>query len=261
VIRPPAVIRPGVKFIDFLLVCGSFLGALAIYNTLFRAGLGLYGMLAGSAISIGAFWVAIELRQSDRSENAASWWIIFIELFCVGTGANLVLHSLFIYAFFIRRTPLLISLGGLLAATLLTLHARWNARNKDAKKRFIALGFDEITRQVMEGIGQPLLGIVADTPAEAPCGVPWLGNFSELEEVLKTYRPTNIVVEMKQWSRRISPSLLLDCRRSGVGVEGAPQLYEKVFHRVCCQSLRPGGLDPFLKASNAPASSTSPSVC
>jgi lipopolysaccharide/colanic/teichoic acid biosynthesis glycosyltransferase len=231
------------RIVGFLLICVSFLFALLVYSWLFLGGLGPYGMLGGSAISIIAFWVAVELRNGGRAEpGSGSWWVVFIEQFCVGTGANLLLHSVFTYALSVRRTPILITLGGLFAAASTTLYARFNARKGEEGKRFLLLGFDSITARVIGALRQPLIGVIAASPHAVPSGLPYLGGFSEFEKVLAECQPTNIVVEMREWSQHINPTLLLNCRLAGVQIEGAPDLYERLFNRVCCERLRPGDL-------------------
>ena len=56
------------RIISFLLICASFLLALLLYNP-FLGGLGPRGMLGGSAISILAFWIAVELRNGGHPEH------------------------------------------------------------------------------------------------------------------------------------------------------------------------------------------------
>lgn len=239
--RKPAM-KAHEKIVSFLLICASFLLALLLYNP-FLGGLGPRGMLAGSAISILAFWIAVELRNGGPAEpGTGSWWVVFIEQFSIGTGANLLLHALFTYTLFIRRTPILITLGGLFAAASTTLYARWNTGKGEAGRRFLLLGFDQITEQVIRATRQPLIGIISAGPGDAPAEFPWLGGFGEFEAILAKHRPTNIVVEMRQWRRRVDPTLLLRCRLDGVTIEGAPEAYERLFNRVCCQRLRPGDL-------------------
>lgn len=222
-----------------MLIGTGFLAALLIYNTLLGGGLGPKGMLAGSGASILAFWIAAELRSGTR-ESATSWWIVFVEQFCLGTGANLLLHAVLTYVLFVRRTPILVTLGGLLASALLTLYGRWNAGREN--RRYLMLGFDSISHTVAAAIPHPIVGTVASDAAQLPSGMRWLGGFDQLDSILREYRPTDIVVEMKGWSSRILPATLLNCRLAGVDVIGAPSLYEQLFGRVCCQRLRPGDL-------------------
>ncbi len=81
------------RIINFLLISAGFLGALLVYDTLFNGGLNPNETLITSALSIVAFWAAVEVWISVSYDEAPNWWIAFIELGCVGTGANLVLHA------------------------------------------------------------------------------------------------------------------------------------------------------------------------
>lgn len=224
--------------IDFLLVTIGFAAADLIYAALFRGGLSPSELLAGSGASVLAFWAAVELKNS-AGYDPGTWWVGFIERFCLGTGVNLLLHALLTYAFYIRRTPFLISAGGFFAAALLTLRARWTVERERSQKRFLLIGFDSIAQKIYRLLREPLIGVITAQPALLPAGTPCLGDLSDIEGILQEYQPTNIVVSMKDWARRIPPSVLLNWRLSGVTVEESPAVYEKFFSRVCCERLQP----------------------
>jgi lipopolysaccharide/colanic/teichoic acid biosynthesis glycosyltransferase len=148
------------------------------------------------------------------------------------------LHAFLTYAFYIRRTPFLISAGGVFAAALLTLRARPTVA-REPQKRFLLIGFDSIAQKIFRLLRESLIGVITGQPALLPAGTPFLGDVSEIEEVLREHQPTNIVVSMKDWAHRIPPSLLLNCRLTGVVVEESPAVYERFFRRVCCERLQP----------------------
>ncbi|HVV43800.1 MAG TPA: sugar transferase, partial [Bryobacteraceae bacterium] len=160
-----------------------------------------------------------------------------------GTGVNLLLHAILTYTFYIRRTPFLISAGGLFSAALLTLRTRTRHEHERSRERFLLIGFDSIAQKIFRpsspGREESLIGVVGVQPALVPAGVPFLGDVSEVGKILEQHQPTNIVVSMKDWMRRIPPSLLLNCSLSGVVVEEAPAVYERRFSRVCCERLEP----------------------
>jgi lipopolysaccharide/colanic/teichoic acid biosynthesis glycosyltransferase len=226
------------RLIDLLLVAIGFTGAFFIYRAFFQGGLSDYEVIAGSSVSVLAFWAAVEWKTIDGDEPS-TWWIGFIERFCLGTGVNLLLHVLMTYAFYIRRTPFLIFAGGLFAAALLTLRARWSVERDRSQRRFVLIGFDSIAQKIYRLLPKPLIGVIAGQPELLPAGIPYLGDLSEIEGVLKKYRPTNIVVCMKDWTHRIPPTLLLKCRLSGVVVEESQAVYERFFSRVCAERLQP----------------------
>jgi hypothetical protein len=172
------------KLIDLLLVALGFTGAFFIYRAIFQGGLSDYEVIAGSSVSVLAFWAAVEWKTGDADEPG-SWWIGFIERFCLGTGINLLLHVLLTYALYIRRTPFLIFTGGVLAAALLTLRARWSVERERSQRRYLLIGFDSIAQKIYRLMPEPLIGIVTGQPALLPAGAPYLGDLSEIEGVLK----------------------------------------------------------------------------
>jgi lipopolysaccharide/colanic/teichoic acid biosynthesis glycosyltransferase len=230
--------RTGDRVINFLLISAGFAGALFVYNTLFQGGLSASETLITSVTSILAFWAAIEVRNSLGYE-APNWWISLIELGCVGTGANLVLHAVLAYAFYMRRTPFLITAGGVFSAALLTWRARATTERDRSRKRILLVGFDSIAQRIFQLFREPLIGVIAGQPALVPAGIPWLGDVNEIENIVKKHQPTNIVVSLKDWASGISPAVLLKCCLSGVVVEESPAAYERFLNRVCCERLQP----------------------
>ncbi len=225
------------RLIDFLLVTIGFGAAYLIYSVLFKGGLSAREAMAGSGESVLAFWAAVEIRNSGYDYD--NWWIGFIERFCLGTGVNLLVHAFLTYAFYIRRIPFLIATGGLLASALLTVRARSTMEREQSRERFLLIGFDSIAQKIFRLFRQPLIGVITGQPALLPAGTPCLGDLSDIEGLLKKHKPTHIVVSMKDWARRISPSLLLNCSLSGVVVEESPAVYERFLRRVCCERLQP----------------------
>src|SRR6185436_4035934 len=155
--------------IDLLLVTVGFGAAYLIYSAFLQGGLSTDEVIAGSGISVLTFWAAVELKESGGDE-AASGWVGFIERFCLGTGANLLLHAALTYAFYIRRTPFLISVGGVLASALLTLRARSTAERESSQKRFLLIGFDSIAVKIFRRLHQPLIGVITTRPELIPAG-------------------------------------------------------------------------------------------
>jgi lipopolysaccharide/colanic/teichoic acid biosynthesis glycosyltransferase len=235
------------KSLDFLLILAGFVAAIFPYSVLFQSGLSLNEMLFQSAISALTFWAAIQFHDA----GSEGFVIALLERFCLGAGANLLLHALLAYGFLARRIPFLIALGSLVAAVLVSLRRYWISRRSDMDSRVLLIGFDAVTRKIAAAMKRPVLGVVghgmpADTPA-LPAGVPFLGNLGACEEVIRDQRPTHVVIGMSDWDSRISPSILLKCRLAGTVVEDAPSVYERLFHRVSCQRLQP--MDLLLSSS------------
>ena len=89
------------------------------------------------------------------------------------------------------------------------------------------IGFDSVARKIYHLLREPVVGVVSAQPELLPAGARFLGGQQDAEAVLKEYRPTNVLVAMTDWPGRVSPSLLLDCRRSGMTVEES-----SVFRRI-----------------------------
>jgi lipopolysaccharide/colanic/teichoic acid biosynthesis glycosyltransferase len=226
------------RLIDFLLISLGFAFALVVYSIFFDGGLGVREMIFGSGASVLAFWTAVEMR-SGLGREPLTGWIGFVEQFCLGTGVNLLLHAVLSYALYMRRTPFLIVAGGVASAAMLTLRAGFTARRENSKRRFVLIGFDSIARKIYRLLREPVIGIVAAGPELLPAGARYLGDPRDAESILHEYRPTNVVISMEDWQSRISPSLLLDCRLSGMTVEESPAVYERLLSRVSCERLQP----------------------
>jgi lipopolysaccharide/colanic/teichoic acid biosynthesis glycosyltransferase len=239
------------KLLDFLLILAGFAAAIFPYSGLFRGGLNLNEMLFQSAIAAVTFWAAIQFHDA----GSEGFGIALLERFCLGAGANLLLHALLAYGFFVRRIPFLIVIGSLLAALLVSLRRDSISRRLEKDSRVLLIGFDAITRKIAASMRRPVLGVVGagispdasdDTPA-LPEGVPFLGSSGDCEKIIREQRPTHVVIGMSDWDSRISPSILLNCRLAGTVVEEAPAVYERLFHRVSCQRLQP--MDLLLSSS------------
>ncbi len=223
------------KLFDLALIFAGFAAAIFPYSVLFRGGLNLWEMLLASAVSAFTFWAAIQFREA----GSEGFMVAFLETFCLGTGANLLLHALLTYGFFVRRTPFLITIGGLFAALLISLRKYRVSRREKLDSRVLLIGFDPITRKIAASLNQPVVGVIGQNVFEPPAGIPFLGSLASCENVLRDYRPTHVVIGMDDWDSRIPPSLLLKYRLGGAVVEDAPAVYERLFQRISCERLQP----------------------
>jgi lipopolysaccharide/colanic/teichoic acid biosynthesis glycosyltransferase len=230
------------RLVDPLLIFAGFAAAIFPYTVLFRGGLSLSEMLLSSAISALTFWAAIQFYDSESEDFMGA----LVERFCLGAGANLLLHALLTYGFLVRRIPFLIALGSLFAAILVSLQRYWEAKRVRIDSRVLLIGFDEITGKIAAAMKQPVLGVIGAESA-LPEGVPFLGRLGACEKIIEDQRPTHVVIGMDDWEARISPSILLNCRMAGTVVEDAPAVYERLFHRISCQRLQP--MDLLLSSS------------
>ncbi len=231
------------NLLDLLLILAGFAAAIFPYSVLLKGGLNLEEMLFASTISALTFWAAIQFHDA----GSEGFVIALLERFCLGAGANLLLHALLAYGFFVRRIPFLIAIGSLLAALLVSLRRYWISRRSEMDSRVLLIGFDAVTRKIAASMKRPVLGVIGPDSPQALAGVPFLGGLDACEEIIRDQHPTHLVIGMSDWDSRISPSILLQCRLAGTVVEDAPAVYERLFHRVSCQRLQP--MDLLLSSS------------
>ncbi len=237
------------KLVDLLLILAGFAAAIFPYSVLLKGGLDLKDMLLASAISALTFWIAIQFHDA----GSEGFIIALLERFCLGGGANLLVHALLAYGFFVRRIPFLIAMGSLLAAFLVSLRRYRISRRSEMDSRVLLIGFDAVTRKIASSMKRPVIGVIGgvigpDMSGEMPPeGIPFLGTLDACEEIIRAQHPTHVVVGMSDWDSRISPSTLLKFRLAGTVVEDAPAVYERLFHRVSCRRLQP--MDLLLSSS------------
>jgi lipopolysaccharide/colanic/teichoic acid biosynthesis glycosyltransferase len=226
------------RLVDLLLITVSFALALLLYNVLLQGGLTPQEMLIGFGSSVLGFWLAIQLKDWGGS-GTESEWIVTVEQFCFGTGINLLLHSLMTYGFLLRRTPFLVVTGSLLSAVMLAGARRWVFVRRQMDARVLMVGFDSVARKILGALRLPVLGVVGGVPGEDASEIPYMGDIGDLDAVIEVFRPTHLVVSMKDWQARLSASQLLRYRLAGMMVEEVQTVYEKLFTRVCCERLQP----------------------
>ena len=226
--------RLAASLFDFLLIFAGFAVAIFPYDELLVGGLGLGEMLSNSFVSAVIFWVVIQFHDGGSD----GLMVAFLERFCLGAGANLLLHSLLTYAFLVRRAPFLMIVGSLLASALLTFHRQRVSGRVKRASRVLLIGCDAIAVRIVEAM-RPVLGVIERDGVALPAGVPFLGNLSACGEILREQRPTHVVIGMDDWNTKISPSLLLQWKLAGTVVEDSPSVYERLFHRISCVRLQP----------------------
>jgi exopolysaccharide biosynthesis polyprenyl glycosylphosphotransferase len=87
-------------------------------------------------------------------------------------------------------------------------------------------------------------GIVDDEQpdAESPLHSRWLGTSDQLAEVVARVHPARIVVAIENRRDRLPLQTLLESRVSGIDVEDAIELYERVTGKMAIEALRPSTL-------------------
>lgn len=138
---------------------------------------------------------------------------------------------------------LLATLGVLLLIRASAYHL---ARREPLCERVLLLGggplaaalVDEIRRR--PDLAVRLLGVVAEPDALA--GVPRLGGYETLADVVARHRPDRIVVAMAERRGRLPVDALVACRAAGVRVEDAATAFERLTGRLVIEALTPSAL-------------------
>ena len=203
------------------------------------------------------FWLALQLTAAPDDDFGGAV-TAFLERSFLGSGLNLILHSIMTYALYMRRTPFLIVTGSMVAAALVSGAHYVLAGRRIAARKTLLIGCDPATRAIAMLLGDQIRAYVPDPddtaqlPDNPRTTRPLLGHTrrlspSEIPAYVEQESPTNILVGTVHWSRLVSPEFLLKAKASGISVDDAPSLYESMFSRVCCTRLRP--MDFLLSAS------------
>ena len=116
--------------------------------------------------------------------------------------------------------------------------------------RLLILGAGPIAERLIEEIESlesaryTVLGVVdSQKPDErAALAGRWLGTCEELGEIVARVRPTRIVVAIENRRDRLPLQSLLESRVSGIDVEDAIELYERITGKMAIEALRPSTL-------------------
>ncbi len=233
--------------LDLLLSVAGFSVALAVHSIVIGGGLEPGEAVIGTLASSLVFWLALQLTaaQGDDLGGAVT---AFLERSFLGSGLNLILHSIMTYALYMRRTPFLVVAGSMVAAALVSGAQYLLAGQRIAARKTLLIGCDTATMGIAVLLGDQIRAYVSD-PADPtpPLNHALILSPSEIPEFVERERPTNILVGTVQWPRLVSPEFLLKAKSAGIIVEDSPSVYEAMFSRICCTRLRP--MDFLLSAS------------
>ena len=89
-----------------------------------------------------------------------------------------------------------------------------------------------------------VLGVVDNQKPDpqAPLAGRWLGTCDELDEIVARMRPSRIVVAIENRRDRLPLQSLLESRVSGIDVDDAIELYERITGKRAIEALRPSTL-------------------
>ena len=98
--------------------------------------------------------------------------------------------------------------------------------------------------EALESSHYSVLGVVDTQKPEVRSSLAsrWLGNCEELGEIVARLRPSRIVVAIETRRDRLPLQSLLESRVSGIDVDDAIELYERITGKMAIEALRPSTL-------------------
>lgn len=184
-------------------------------------------------------WFAMVFPESQWHEGVRLWVDGFLSI----VGSNLLVQCGLIYLFGVSPASWLVIVMGsalsMAAASLLRTcipGTRWGSR-----KGILLVGFDDSMAPMVPWLQNRIVGCLENSSRPLPLNVPLLGGVDSLQGVCETLNPGTIVVSGHP-AVGLSPVELLRMHYSGVEVESAPFLYERVLQRVAWQYMHPSEL-------------------
>jgi lipopolysaccharide/colanic/teichoic acid biosynthesis glycosyltransferase len=221
--------------LDLLIGTAAFLAVVWAYATVTGqpADFLFFELSWSLTASILAFWVTVQIKEDQDFQTFGI--VLFV------TGVGVILQGVFAYLHQFTLMPLSMLLAAsVTAGAFVMFERRWEQARRDAvDPGVLVVGFDSVAHTLLPYLRPRVLGALGCDPALLPAGLPFLGSLESLPDVVSARRPSRIVLALEDWPRRLSSSFLLDCRLSGIVVEEAASVYEKLLYRVRCDHLAP----------------------
>jgi lipopolysaccharide/colanic/teichoic acid biosynthesis glycosyltransferase len=200
-------------------------------------------------LSAAIGWLAMVFPEGQWHEGVRLW----VDGFLAIMGTNLLVQCGLTYlAGILPASWLVIILGSAFSIGAVALLRTWNpGGTMETRKSILLVGFDGITASLAATLREKIEGGLENAPLAIPPGLEVVGATDHLTEICETRRPGSIVLSGKPAG--VSFRQLLQLHYSGINVEGAPYLYERVLQRVAWQYLQPSDLLFFLNPNNSPA--------
>ena len=98
--------------------------------------------------------------------------------------------------------------------------------------------------EALDALHFTVLGVVDNQPPDrrSPIADRWLGTCDELDQIVARVRPSRIVVAIENRRDRLPLQALLESRVSGIDVDDAMELYERITGKMAIEALRPSAL-------------------
>jgi lipopolysaccharide/colanic/teichoic acid biosynthesis glycosyltransferase len=201
------------------------------------------------ALSAAIGWLAMVFPEGQWHEGVRLW----VDGFLAIMGTNLLVQCGLTYLVGIPPASwLVIILGSALSIGAAVLLRSWNPGGTiENRKGILMVGFDTLSASLAGTLQKKIVGALGNMPADMPPGLQVLGTPRQLNEVCETRSPGSIVLSGKPVG--VSFRQLLQLHYSGIDVEAAPYLYERVLQRVAWQYLQPSDLLFFLNPNSSPA--------
>jgi lipopolysaccharide/colanic/teichoic acid biosynthesis glycosyltransferase len=221
---------------------GAWIGSLGAPQP--TLGWWIYPALVSALIA----WFALAFPESQWHEGMRLWADSFLAMI----GSNLLVQAGLLYLFGILPASwFVIFAGSALTVAAAALLRAWDPFDlSDKRAGILFLGCDLLTAPLATALPQPIVGAL-DTGSAGIPGVPFRGQPECLSAVYESTCPGAVVVSGT--IPEISLRELLDLHYSGVQVEGADLLYERVCDRVAWECLKPSDLLFFLNPDTSHA--------
>jgi len=176
-----------------------------------------------------------------------------LQQFSVVAGTAMLVEGLAVYVHADSRLPARVLLPGTCAGAALVLASRLAYSrlllHRVGGERLIFVGVSPVVREVVEQLArQPELnvevaGFIADEPPQPPLPAgKLLGPMGRLSEIVHAVKPQRLIVGMPERRDHLPVMEMLTLRLSGLPIEEAATVYERVCQRVCLRELRPAQL-------------------
>jgi sugar transferase (PEP-CTERM system associated) len=123
-------------------------------------------------------------------------------------------------------------------------------RTRKLNHRILIIGIGNISVQLAEEFNKVecpmnIIGFIGDDPSkvgETILNPKIIGNFSDLWDIAKIYRPHSIVVALDDRRNALPLQEILSCRLNGISIENHISFLEKITGRLMVENLRPSDL-------------------
>lgn len=199
-------------------------------------------------LSAAIGWLVMVFPDRQWHEGVRLW----VDGFLAIMGTNLLAQCGLTYLFGIPPASWsIIIMGSALSIAFTGLLHTYGPGLSDDRKGILLVGFDSTTPSLFPALRKDVVGGLETAPEPVPPGLPLLGGPENLDEVCETRNPGAIIVGGR--SAGLSFRQLLELHYSGIEVEGAPVVYERILQRVAWEHLQPAELLFFLNPNTSPA--------